>query len=171
MANEFTDTNITGTLTVNGVSVTAGITAGGLLALAVVAMRGATASDSGILAATGDNTGTELKVVAQGTPGMTVSTTKGTAIITGIFTGIGSSTTSATFVAPVTNPRIDIMQISTAGVVSIKAGTENASPSAPSVDAGNLKLAEIYHRVGETSIKNTDDSTNGYITDSRTAFI
>lgn len=112
-------------------------------------------------------TGTDLKVQAQGTPGMTVKTNTGAGIVSGEPIALRTVTNSATMVAPVTNPRIDIIQISQEGTPSIKAGSENVSPSAPTVDALNLKLCEIYHRVGETSIKNTDDATNGYITDSR----
>lgn len=161
MANELTDTDIVGTATLNGAS----------LGRVIAAMRGLTTSDSGVLAVTGDNTGTELKVVAQGTPGMTVVYSAGDAIVTGILCGLKANTNSATFTAPSANPRIDIVQIATNGTISVKTGTENSSPSAPSVDSGNMKLAEIYHRTGETSIKNSDDSTNGYITDSRTTFV
>lgn len=161
MANEFTDSDVVGTLTING----------GSIGRAIAAMRGASSSSTGILAVTGDATGTELKVVAQGTPDMTVSVNAGDAIVAGVFCGVKAATNSATVTAPTTNPRIDIVQLATDGTISIKAGTENASPSAPTVDSGNMKLAELYLRVGATSIKNSDDATNGYITDARTQFI
>lgn len=116
----------------------------------------------------GNPAGTQLKVVAQDTPGMTVSFTAGAAIVSGQFTWLYTATNSSTLVAPVTNPRKDTVQISQLGVVSILTGAEAGSPSAPAVTANCYKLAEIYHRVGETSIKNTDDASNGYITDFRT---
>lgn len=157
MANEFEDTEIAGVLSVYGAS----------LARVVAAMRGADASDSGVMSETGDATSTRLKVVAQGTPDMTVAISAGDAIVSGQLVGVLSDTNSATFTAPVGNPRIDIVQISNVGVVSVKAGTPAGSPAAPSVDANNLKLCEIYLRTAGTSIKNSDDSTNNYITDAR----
>jgi len=106
----------------------------------------------------------DLNVAAQGTPDMTVAVNTGRGFVSGLIVRIDAAENTAAMVAPVTNPRIDIIQISRYSVISIKAGAEAGSPSAPSADANNFKLAEIYHRVGETSIKNTDDSTNGYIT-------
>ena len=94
-----------------------------------------------------------------------MAVSKGTCLIAGVLAGDTDGVTILTgFAAPATNPRIDIVQISNAGVVSRKAGTENASPTAPTADALNLKLAEVYCRVGQTSVKNTDDASNGYIT-------
>jgi hypothetical protein len=90
--------------------------------------------------------------------------------------------------APVSNPRIDtvsiihpddadtlatvdpateIFAVNEREVYVIRIGNEDTTPVAPSIGDNELKLAEIYHRVGETSIKNTDDATNGYITDFR----
>lgn len=109
----------------------------------------------------------ELKVVAQGSPNMTVSITAGAANVSGQCSAIIENTTTTAMVAPSTNPRIDVVEITQENDYNIVTGSEAASPSAPSVSANCLKLAEIYHRVGSTSIKNTDDSTNSYITDSR----
>ena len=108
----------------------------------------------------------ELLVAAQGTPDMTVDVAIGAALIDDEVAGIIEAAT-LTFTAPTTNPRIDIVTIDQDGTVAIVAGTEAASPSAPATPAAELKLAEVYHRTAETSIKDTDDSTNGYITDSR----
>lgn len=170
MANEFTDTDITGTLTVNGVEIGAGLAASGALAaLALADIVGAGATSDGVIAERSDGTSTRLKVTAQSSPNLTVQIGKGSCIVDRAFTGQGSDTASLSgFAAPSANPRIDIVQISNTGVITRKAGTENASPSAPSVDASNLLLATVYNRVGQTSIKNADDATNGYITDART---
>ena len=66
--------------------------------------------------------------------------------------------------APVTNPRWDLVQAEIDNrQLSIKTGTESATPSKPSADANAVALASIYHRVGETVIKDTDDGTNGFI--------
>jgi hypothetical protein len=71
---------------------------------------------------------------------------------------------SPTFVAPVTNPRIDILVYDIAAVaLEVRAGSENASPVAPALESGDIAIAKIYHKVGETLIKNTSDGTNGYI--------
>lgn len=108
-----------------------------------------------------------LQVKAQGTPSLTVDITAGSACVAGQVTALRADTT-LTFTAPTTNPRIDSIQIDQEGNIETVAGTESATPSAPSVDADAFKIAEIYHRVGETSVKDSDDASNGYITDSRT---
>lgn len=71
---------------------------------------------------------------------------------------------SSTLTAPVTNPRWDLVEIDVqARALNIVEGTEAASPSKPAASTYGVPIAYIYHRVGETSIKTTDDSTNGYI--------
>lgn len=70
---------------------------------------------------------------------------------------------SPSFTAPAANPRIDILSINTSGVLVRTAGTEAASPTTPAVPDGNMPICSIYNRVGQTSIKNTDDGTNGYV--------
>jgi len=51
--------------------------------------------------------------------------------------------------------------------ISIKPGTEASSPTAPNPDSDCIALAQLFLRPGMTVIKNTDDSTNGYIIDAR----
>ena len=113
---------------------------------------------------------TDLLTEETGTPGMTVTVDAGAGIVSDQPVYLAAQYTTPTFTAPVSNPRIDVIEIDGDSTINIVAGTEGASPSAPSTTSGSLKLAEIYHTVAETSIKNTDDSTNGYITDSR-AFV
>jgi len=159
MANEFTDTNITGTLTVNGVDVTTGVTAGNNVARALLAIVGIDTTADGIIGGAA-----WLKVTAQSSPDLTVQVSQGACFVAGTLASAAATASLTGFAAPATNPRIDIVQISNAGVVSRKAGAESGSPSAPTVDANNLKVAEVYNRVGQTSVKNTDDASNGYIT-------
>lgn len=74
---------------------------------------------------------------------------------------LGAST--SVLVAPVSNPRIDIVTIDSAGTLAVTGGVEGASPSAPAYPANKLVVCEIYHRVGETKLLDYDDSSNGYI--------
>lgn len=76
--------------------------------------------------------------------------------------------------APSANPRIDRIDfVRGLGVNSVPggptrtAGTEAASPVAPAAPDNSIPLATVYCRVGMTSVKDADDSTNGYITDAR----
>lgn len=51
-------------------------------------------------------------------------------------------------------------------------GTENATPSIPSLpfyllESNYLEICRVYHRPSESCIQNSDDSTNGYIIDTR----
>lgn len=68
---------------------------------------------------------------------------------------------SPTITAPTTHPRIDVLCIASDGTITIVTGTEASSPVAPSVS--DFPLCQIYNRVGETKIVDTDDSTNGYV--------
>jgi len=106
---------------------------------------------------------TELMPKAQDTPDMTIKVQIGAAIIDDEPAALLDEAT-LTFTAPSTNPRIDALQMDTDGVVTAVTGTEDASPTAPAVSSGSLKLGEVYHTTAETSIKDADDATNGYIT-------
>ena len=61
--------------------------------------------------------------------------------------------TSSLIVAPVTNPRIDLVHIDRrTGVIGVVTGTEAASPVVPAVPAGGLPVAEVALAVGVTEI-------------------
>lgn len=111
---------------------------------------------------TDDTSPPELLVAAQSTPDMTVKVAPGACIIGGVLDGLEVETTSPTFVAPSTNDVIVIVQLA-AGVLTLKYGAESATPSAPSVDAGNIKLAEVLLTTAHTTV------TGGDLTDSRVA--
>ena len=72
---------------------------------------------------------------------------------------LGGST--PTFTAPVSNPRIDLVVIGSTGTLSNVAGSENASPVAPTYPKGSIVLAEVYHVVGETAIYDNDNQQTG----------
>lgn len=126
---------------------------------AIVQLTAAAGGGSGVIEG--------LAVSAQGTPDMTVSVAAGSGVADGALTGLEAAANSAAFVAPTTNPVIAIVQIEDDGTIDLKYGTEAGSPTAPTADSGKLLLAEVYLRVGSTSVKNSDDATNGYITDAR----
>lgn len=117
-------------------------------------IRGATADD--------------LKVVATPTPGMTVEVKPGYAFISRFPYKLALTTQTAAIAAPVSQPRIDLIQARLESWdVSVKTGAEAASPLPPIVDSDAIPLARVHCRVGMTSIKNADDSVNGYIVDKR----
>lgn len=62
---------------------------------------------------------------------------------------------TATIVAPTTHPRIDRVVIGRLdGVVSVVAGTEAASPSAPAIPAGKLPICRVTLQTTTTAITN-----------------
>jgi len=103
-----------------------------------------------------------LHATAEGTPSMTVDIAPGGGVILGqpFATRVAAA---LTFTAPGSNPRIDIIEVNQEGVVSAVTGTEAGSPSAPTATAGAVEIAKIHHTTAETSIKDADDATNGYI--------
>lgn len=110
----------------------------------------------------------DLATVATATPGLSVEVTPGYAFIAQFPYKLEATTETAMVTPPTSNPRIDLVQARLVSWdVSVKTGTEAGSPVAPDPDADCIALAELYLRVGMTSIKDTDDSTNGYIIDAR----
>lgn len=55
------------------------------------------------------------------------------------------------FVAPLSDPRIDLLYVDNAGVIQVEAGVEAGSPVAPS-HSGKIVLAEIYLLTTDTEI-------------------
>jgi len=113
------------------------------------------------------NQGSEMEVVAQATPDMTVQVGTGMGFVSDRPVELTAAEDTAAITAPTGNPRIDLVQIDQYDTVSIKTGSEAASPSAPSPDSGAMGLAEIYCPVGMTHIDDADGG-DGYITDART---
>ncbi|MCQ4575429.1 MAG: hypothetical protein NOU37_09325 [Candidatus Brocadiales bacterium] len=108
----------------------------------------------------------------QSTPDMTVLVEAGIIFKSdnsGIVSYAGGS--SPTVTAPSSDPRIDLVHIGDDGVVGVTTGTEAASPVAPTYPDDKVPICEIYLRVGATSIKDTDDSTNGYISKDARPFL
>jgi hypothetical protein len=115
-----------------------------------------------------ESTGNELEVKASDIPDMSIKIGKGMFLHDGEIGRLDEDIIIDELQAPVSNPRIDIVQIGLLNwAANVKEGEEAASPEAPEVDGYFYKLAEIYHRTGETCIKDSDDGSNGYIVDCR----
>lgn len=106
--------------------------------------------------------GSQLLAHQQGTANMTLFVEPGVVYILGTRVIFGGGN-SPSFTAPVSHPRIDILTIDGSGTLAITQGTEASSPVVPSYPANKAVLCEVYNRVAETSVKDVDDSTNGYI--------
>lgn len=71
---------------------------------------------------------------------------------------------SPAMTAPVSHPRIDLIAYDkVAAAIVVKQGAEAVSPSVPQMSGDYIPLAYIYHIVGETSVKDVTDGTNGYV--------
>ncbi len=70
---------------------------------------------------------------------------------------------SPVITAPTTNPYIAVLTIDNTGTLAWTYGSEAASPTAPVYPKGKFAICEVYCRVGMTHIDDTDDNTNGYI--------
>lgn len=106
--------------------------------------------------------GSFLRARQQGTPDLTLYADAGVFYL-GATRVIFAGGNSPSFTAPTTNPRIDLLTIDSAGVLARVAGTEAASPSVPAYPADKIVICEVYNRVGQTQIFDTDQTTNGYI--------
>jgi len=104
-------------------------------------------------------------VSEQTSPNMTLKVNPfAIAVLDSVISYTGGNT--ATLTAPVTNPRIDLVVYSTTGsAIAVRAGSEGVSPSEPTPTTGDIVLCSIYHRVGETTLRERDISPNtqGYI--------
>ena len=99
-------------------------------------------------------------VTAQGSPDMTVAVAKGAVLSNGsLFAVTAGNATIGT--ADATNPRIDLVVVTSAGAKAVRAGTAAATPSPPARTANDVVIAAVYVPANDTTI-----STN-QITDMR----
>ncbi len=98
----------------------------------------------------------------QTTPDLTLKVESGVCFI-GTTKVVFAGGNSPSFTAPTTNPRIDLLTIDSAGVLARVVGTEAASPSIPAYPADKVVLCEVFNRVGQTTIRDTDTAGQGYI--------
>jgi hypothetical protein len=110
----------------------------------------------------------DLRTLAATPPGLTVQVHPGYAFISKSPYKLAAVTSTAPLTAPVTHPRIDLVQARlVTWDIGVKTGTEAASPVAPNADTDCIPLARVYCRVGMTSIQDSDDGVNGYVIDAR----
>ena len=96
---------------------------------------------------------------------MTVAIDAGSLLSANTVVEVAAQTT-ATIVAPTTNPRIDRIVIDRlTGAVSTVTGTEATTPVAPALPAGKLPVASVRLNPGVTAI------TNAMVTDERVAIV
>ncbi len=103
-----------------------------------------------------------LAASAQATPDMTIAVTAGVVNIAGVTVKYAGGN-SSTFTAPVSNKRIDLLCLNMSGALEIVQGVSGSSPSAPAYPQNKYVICEVYLRNTSTSIKSTDDTSNGYI--------
>lgn len=70
---------------------------------------------------------------------------------------------SSSITNPISNPRIDVLQIDNAGTLSWVTGTEAASPTVPTATTGKVPLCAVYLRTTGTTIRDTDQGSGHYI--------
>lgn len=110
----------------------------------------------------------DLKVAAASPASLAVVVQPGCAFISQFPYKLATATETTAVTPPMVNPRIDLVQARLATWdVEIITGVEGATPSAPSPNPDCIALAEVYLRPGMTTIEDSDDGVNGYITDVR----
>ena len=96
-------------------------------------------------------------VTAQGTPDQTVAVSAGSVITPeGKRYAFNAVSALAATAANATNPRIDIVYVSSAGVVTYLAGTAAASPSQPATPSNGTILAKLTRAANDNTIATSD---------------
>ncbi len=92
-----------------------------------------------------------LAVTAQGTPDMTVAVAKGAVLSNEtMFAVAAANATIGT--ANASNPRLDLVVITSAGAIAVRAGTAAASPKPPARTANDVVIAVVYVPANDTTI-------------------
>lgn len=104
-----------------------------------------------IVAADNDFVQSGCAVTAQGSPDMTVAVASGVVFSNGArFAVTGANATIGT--ADATNPRFDLIVITSAGAIAVRAGTAAAAPKPPAKTANDVVLAVVYVPATDTTI-------------------
>lgn len=94
-------------------------------------------------------------VTQNGGGAMSVSVALGVVAVAGAEVSVAAGTATIT-AANGSNPRLDLVVVSSAGVISVTAGTAAASPVFPALTASQVLLAAVYVGTGVTSILTAD---------------
>lgn len=94
---------------------------------------------------------TGCAVTAQGSPDMTVAVAAGGVIVAGAYAAVTAGNVTIT-AADGTNPRFDLIVVSSAGVKSATAGTASSNPVFPTIPASSVVLAAVYVPASDTAI-------------------
>ena len=104
-----------------------------------------------------------LAVTAQGTPNLTVAVAAGVVYSQGSRFPIAAVASLAISAADATNPRLDTVVVTTAGVVAVRAGTPAAynigagtTPKPPNLTLGDVSLAQIYVPAADLAVQAAD---------------
>lgn len=93
-------------------------------------------------------------VTAQGVPDMTVAVASGTVAVGGTAAAVTAGNL-AIGAAHATNPRIDLVVVSSTGTKSVVAGAPAAAPVYPAIPASSVVLAAVYVPAAVTAITST----------------
>jgi hypothetical protein len=94
---------------------------------------------------------TGAAVTAQGTPDMTVAVSAGQVVSNGVLKNFTAGNATIT-TANATNPRLDLVVITSGGAIAVRAGTAAAAPKPPARTANDVVLAIVYVPANDTTI-------------------
>ena len=122
-------------------------------AAAFPAQAGLYSADLDILSVAPAGTGvvSGCAVTAQGTPNMTVAVASG--VVRSLRRQWAVTGANATITANANaNPRFDLVVITSAGAIAVRAGTAAAAPLLPALTVGDVALAAVYVEANDTAI-------------------
>jgi hypothetical protein len=99
---------------------------------------------------------TGCAVTQHGAGAMSVDIAAGVVAVTGIEVAVTAVSGQTVTAANGSNPRIDLVVVSSAGAVSITAGTAAANPVFPALTASQVLLAALYVGTSVTTILTAD---------------
>jgi hypothetical protein len=88
---------------------------------------------------------------AQGSPDMTVTISKAATVSGGVLNATAAGNATIT-TANSTNPRIDLVVITSAGAIAVRAGTAATAPKPPTRTAGDVALCAVFVPANDTTI-------------------
>lgn len=87
----------------------------------------------------------------QGSPDMTIACSKGAVLSNGVMFAVTAANWTVT-TADATNPRIDLLVITSAGAKAVRAGTAAAAPKPPARTANDVVCGHVYVAANDTTM-------------------